>query len=147
MFVDGSDIFLKDDLLRWCRADHFSEPPEMGRAPIGPADVADIVSEQESFESKLGVLKMAESIFTCPSAVSYGFIFHCGDIPGNEITRAPQPRQLNRVTTVGFDPVAGCLGNHGRSDDSADMACLRQIARQPVPTRSRFIDKDQGLGV
>jgi len=79
VFVDGSDIFLKDDLLRWCGADHFREPPEMGWAPRDPAGIADIVSEQERFESKLGALKIAEGIFTCSSEVSYGFIFDFGD--------------------------------------------------------------------
>ena len=32
MLIDGTDICLKDDLLGWCRADHFREPPEMSRA-------------------------------------------------------------------------------------------------------------------
>ena len=76
VFVDGSDICLKDDWWRRCGADHCREPPQMGRAPSGPAGVADIVSESERFESKLGVLKIAAGIFTCPSEVSYGFIFH-----------------------------------------------------------------------
>jgi hypothetical protein len=80
VFVDGSDIFLKDDVLRWCGADHCREPPEMGRAPMGLAGVADIVSESERFEATRGVLKIPEGIFTCPSEVSYGFIFHFGDI-------------------------------------------------------------------
>ena len=31
------DIFLKDDLLRRGGTDDFREPPEVGRAPIGPA--------------------------------------------------------------------------------------------------------------
>jgi hypothetical protein len=45
VLVDGSDICLKDDVLRWCGAAHFREPLEMDRAPIGPAGFADIVSE------------------------------------------------------------------------------------------------------
>ena len=111
VFADGSDIFLKDDLLRRCGADHFREPPEMGRAPSGPAGVADIVSEQEGFESKLGVLEIAEGIFTCPGEVSNGFIFHLGDIDRGEITRARQAGQLHGVPAVGFDAVTGLFGN------------------------------------
>jgi hypothetical protein len=111
VFVDGSDIFLKDDVWRWCGADHFREPPEMGRAPMGPAGVADIVSESESFESKLGVLKIAEGSFTGPSEVSSGFIFHCGDIDPGEITRGRQPGQVHGVPAVGFDAVTGLFGN------------------------------------
>jgi hypothetical protein len=111
VFVDGSDIFWKDDGLRWCGADHFREPPEMGRAPMGPAGVAAIVSEYESVESKLGVLKSAEGSFTGPSEVSYGFIFHFGDIDHGALTRARQPGQLPGVPAVGFDGGTGRFGN------------------------------------
>jgi hypothetical protein len=81
----------------------------MAWAPIGPAGVADIVSESESFESKLGVLKIAEGIFTCPREVSYGFIFDFGDINHGEITRARQPSQWQGVPAVGVDAVTGLL--------------------------------------
>ena len=56
VFGNGSDLCLKDDVLRWCGADHFREPPEMGRAPSGPAGVAEIVSEHKGFEAQLGEL-------------------------------------------------------------------------------------------
>ena len=94
VFVDRADIFLKDDLLRWGGTDHFSEPPEVGRAPIGPAGIADIVSQQEGFETKLGVFEIAEGIFTRPGQVANGFIFDFGDIDRGEITRAREPGQL-----------------------------------------------------
>src|SRR5262245_19982862 len=81
-------IFLKDDLLRRCRTDHCREPPEMGRAPVGPARVADIVPEQECFEAKLGVFEITEGIFTGSAEVADGFVFHLGDIDQGEITRA-----------------------------------------------------------
>jgi hypothetical protein len=69
VFVDGAAICLPDDVLRG-GADHCREPPEMGRAPMGPAGGAAIVSEEERCESKLGVLKITEGVFTCPSEVS-----------------------------------------------------------------------------
>ena len=110
VFVHRTDIFLKDDLLRRCGTDHFREPPEVGRAPIGPARVADIVSEQEGFETELGVFEIAEGIFTCPGEIANGFIFHLGDIDRGEITRARQAGQLHGVPAVGFDAVTGFLG-------------------------------------
>ena len=57
VFTDGADIFLKDDLLRGRGTDHLREPSQVGRAPIGPARVADIVSEQKGFETELGVFE------------------------------------------------------------------------------------------
>jgi hypothetical protein len=53
---------------------------------------------------------------------------------------------LHRVKTVGFDPVTRFLGNEGGGDDLAHMAFFCQIALEPVPTGSGFIDKDQMLG-
>jgi hypothetical protein len=52
--VNGTDIFVKDDVLRRCGTNHFREPPQVGRAPGCPARVADIVSEQEGLETELG---------------------------------------------------------------------------------------------
>ncbi len=91
VFGHGSDIFLKDDVLCWCGADHFRQPPERGRAPSGPAGGADIVSEYERVESQRGVLKIAAGIFTCPSEVSYGVICHCGT---STTVRAPERTSL-----------------------------------------------------
>jgi hypothetical protein len=53
---------------------------------------------------------------------------------------------LDRITTVGFHAVAGLLGNQCRRDDPADLACCCQLAREPLPTRSRFINEDQVWG-
>jgi hypothetical protein len=54
VFGDRTDVFLKDDLLRWCGTDHLAQPPEVGRTPGGPARSADVLPEQEGFETELG---------------------------------------------------------------------------------------------
>jgi hypothetical protein len=78
LFVNRTAICLQDELWRRGGTDHFGEPPEMGRAPGGPAGVAAIVSEQAGLEAKLGVLEIAEGICTGPSAITNGFIFNLG---------------------------------------------------------------------
>src|SRR5262249_13787515 len=80
-----TDVFLKDDLLRCCRTDDFREPPQVGWAPIGPARIADILSEQEGFETELGILEIANGVFTRPGEVADGFIFDLGDRDQGEI--------------------------------------------------------------
>ena len=59
----GPDICLEDDLLGWGRTDHGREPPEVGRAPSGPARVADVLPEQEGVETEFGGLELAPGIF------------------------------------------------------------------------------------
>ena len=79
VFVHRADVCLQDDVLRRGVTDHRGEPPEMGRAPVSPAGVADIVSEPEGFGAKLSVLAIAEGLFTGPRAITHGFIFPLGD--------------------------------------------------------------------
>jgi hypothetical protein len=54
---------------------------------------------------------------------------------------------LHRIPTVGFHAVAHFFGNEGGGDDPADIAFFRQVAREPIATGARFIDKDQLLGL
>ena len=111
VFADGSDICLKDDVLRRGGTDHLREPSQVGRAPIGPSCVADIVSEQKGFETELGVFQIAEGIFTRPRQVANGFIFSFGDIDRGEIARAGQPGELHCISAVSLDPITGFFGD------------------------------------
>jgi hypothetical protein len=106
-----SDVCLEDDVLRRGRADDLREPPAMGWAPMGLAGVADSVAEHKSFAAKLGVLAVAEGLFTGPRQIPHGFIVHLGDIDRGEIPRASQAGQWHGVSAVGGDAVTGFLGN------------------------------------
>jgi hypothetical protein len=85
VFADGSAIFLQDDVLHCCGTDHLREPPEVGRAPMSPAPVADGVPQPTGFETKLGVFAIADSICTSPAKIADRFLFHLGDIERSEI--------------------------------------------------------------
>lgn len=74
MFGHRLDIFLKDNWLRSGRPDHLAEPTEVGRAPIRSPRRAEIVPEQEGFETHLGRLQITEGIFTHPAQVTDRFI-------------------------------------------------------------------------
>jgi hypothetical protein len=54
VFGHGADRCLKDNVLRWCGANHLREPPEMGRVPGGLARVPDVVPEQKGFKPGRG---------------------------------------------------------------------------------------------
>jgi hypothetical protein len=45
VFGDRSDICLADEGRSGCGTDDLCEPPEMGRAPGGPARIADILAQ------------------------------------------------------------------------------------------------------
>ena len=47
LFIDGSDGFLKHDLLRGCGAHHFREIATVGGRPIGSTHVVQAKAEQE----------------------------------------------------------------------------------------------------
>jgi hypothetical protein len=147
LFIDCPDVFWEDDLLRGGGTDHFGEPPEMGWAPGGPARIPDILPQQESLEPELGGLEVPQGIFAGTGKIADGFVLDCGDIDRCKIARAHQAGQLHGVTAVGLHPVARLFGNQGRGDDPADVAFLGEIPVEPVPTGSRFIDKDEMLGL
>ena len=127
VFGDGTDICLKDDGLRRCRADALPRATGDGPGSSWPGRGADIVSEQEGLQTKLGVFEITEGIFTGPGEVAHGFVFDLGDIDRGEITRASQAGQLHGVPAVGFDAVTGFFGN---------------AVRGPRPSRRRLFSSD-----
>jgi len=147
VFRDGPDLFLKDDLLRRGGTDDFREPPEVSRAPIGPARRADILSEQEGFEPECGVFEIADHIFARPCEIPDCFVVHFGDIHRREVPRAGQSGQLDRITAVRLDPLPRLLGHQRRGHDPAVIAFLLQRALEPRAARPRFGEKDEVLGL
>jgi hypothetical protein len=85
MLLHCSAVFLQNNLLRGRGTDHCREPPQVGRAPIGPAGVADIVAQQKGFKTELGVFAITDGICTRPGEVAHGFIVDLGDIDHSEI--------------------------------------------------------------
>ena len=85
VFSDSPDVFLKDDLLRRCGTDHFGEPAQVGRAPISPAHITDILPKQEGFKTQIGRFEIAHGIFACPAQVADGLILDFRDIHHGEV--------------------------------------------------------------
>lgn len=85
MFMHRSDVCSKTDLLRGRGTDHFRKPPQVGRAPIGPAGVTAIVSKQQGLEPAFSVFEITEGIFTSSGEVANGFILDLGDIDRSAI--------------------------------------------------------------
>jgi hypothetical protein len=85
LFLDGTDIFLHDDVLRRGGTHHLRAPAPVGRAPIGPAGVTEIVPEPKGFAAQRGVLEITAGIFTRPGEITHRCIFPCGDLHGREI--------------------------------------------------------------
>ena len=76
-----------DDVLRWGGTAHLREPSQVSRAPIGPAHVPAIVSEQKGFETICGVCEIADSIFPRTGKITNSFLFHLREIDSSEISR------------------------------------------------------------
>ena len=125
---DGPDVFLKNDLLCWGGTDDFRQPPQVSRAPIGPARIADILAEHEGFETKRGVFEIADHIFARPCEIPDGFIVYFGDIDRGEIARAGQAGQLEGITAVRFDPLPRLRGHQRRGHHPAVVAFFLERA-------------------
>src|SRR4029450_11557943 len=136
---DGSDVFLEHNLLGGSGTDHLAEPPQVGRAPGGPARIPNILPQQKRFEPKLGGFESADGIFTGTAQVTNGFVLNLRDVDRGQATRAEPPGHLDVISTVGFDPIPGLCGNQGGSYNPTDMAFLSEIAGEPIPTLPCFI--------
>jgi hypothetical protein len=134
---------LEDDVLSGRGTFNLTEPAQVGWAPGGAAGRAEIVTEQKGFEAVLGRLESAQRMFTGSTQIPDGFVLDLRDIDRRESTRAYEAGQLDGVTTVGFHPIARLLRDERGGHDPADVAFLRAIAVEPIPTWTRFIDKDQ----
>jgi hypothetical protein len=111
VFGDRPDICLADDLLGGGGTDDLAEPAQVSRAPGGPTGRPDIMPQQNGFPAKLGRLKIVERLFASAAQVTHGVVFDRWDIDRREIPRSHQPRQLDRITPVGFHAVAGLCGH------------------------------------
>jgi hypothetical protein len=113
------------------------------RAPGGPARRADILPQEQRFQPTLGRLEIMDGIFTRSAQVPNRFIFHRRDIDRGQGPRAHPPGQLDRVTPVRFDPIAGLFGEQRGGHHPAALAFLGHITVAPVPTGPGLIDKDE----
>ena len=63
---------------------------------------------------------------------------HCSQLAG-----PVQPRQAGRIPPIGFDPVAGALGDQRGSDHDAVMPVRRQLTLDAIAARPRLIAEPQ----
>lgn len=110
MLMNRSDVFVQHERWRGRGTANCRAPPPGGRAPIGPACVADIVSEPTGVETAWGVLEITEGIFTRPAEVAHGCIVDLGDIDRRAISGSSAASQWHSVPAVRFDAIAGLLG-------------------------------------
>jgi len=110
MGVHRPDLCLPDHVVRRGGAAHCREPPERGRAPVGPAGVAESMAEPAGCETTLGGLASTAGLFTDPRESTQGVLCHRGARDRRESTRARQAGQWPGVPAVRFDPVPGLWG-------------------------------------
>jgi hypothetical protein len=142
VFVDSSEVFLEHHVLCRGGTEHLTAPPEVSRAPGGPARRADIVPQQASFAPQLRGLEIADGICTRPAQVTHRFLLHLGHRDRGEVPRAHQAGQFDSIPAVGFAPISGLFGDQRGRDDPANMAFVCPRAREPIPARAGFIDTD-----
>lgn len=132
----------------WSRggAAHGREPPARGRAPGGPAGVAEGVAAHDGCAAPLGGLESAEGLGTGRRERTHGVSFHRGDLDHGELTRAGPPGPVHGVPAGRCGAVAGLVGTQRRRHDPASRAFVRQLPGAPVAPGARFLDNDAGGG-
>ena len=143
MLLHRTTVFVKNELLRGRGPDHCRAPPQVGRAPMGPAGVAAIGAEHKGFETALGVCEITDGIFTRPGEVAHGFIVPLRDIDRSESAGAREARQLPRVPAVGFDSITRLFGKEGGRHPPAGGGFWPEIPLEPVATGARLRDQDE----
>jgi hypothetical protein len=143
----GPDLCWKDEGLRGCRADHCRAPPARGRAPVGPARGAAVVSEEERLAPTRGILAIAAGICTGPAEVAQGFGCHRGNRDHGASPRARQAGEWYSVAAVGLDAVPGFFWHAGGGHPPAVVAFCGDIPSAPGATGAGGIDKAHGCGL
>jgi hypothetical protein len=136
------DLFLQDPVLRGGGTDSFPAPTQVGGAPMGPPGRAASVPQHEGVETQRGRVPIPEGVCTRPAEGAQGVLVDGGARDGGAISGAHEPGQLPGVTPGGCDPSARLFGQQGRGDAPADLAVVRQGAREPVAARAGFVDAD-----
>ena len=123
--VHRADVCVQDAVLRRWGTAHLGEPPERGRAPVGPARGAESGSEHEGVEAQRGVRAIAAGRRTGARALTHGFLVPLGDRDRGEVSCASQAGQLPRVSAVRCDPITGlCRGSTYRHWKSLCLGLL-----------------------
>ena len=94
MLLNRAAVFLQNDVRRWGRPPHRREPPQVDRAPMGPAHLTKLGSEPKGFEAQRSVFTRAEGVFTRAGEIAQGFSVDRGDRDRGEGPRAGPARQL-----------------------------------------------------
>ena len=84
VFVDRADLCVQDHGLSRGGTDDFAEPAEVGRAPGGPAGIANSVPQPQGVQTTCRGLEVTAGIVTRAAQVADGCICNVGDIDGGE---------------------------------------------------------------
>src|SRR5207249_9207305 len=82
---DGTERFLKDDLLGGSRADHLGQVAQVGLVPVSLASVANALAKEKGLEAQLRGLEVLEGVLPSASQVAHGLILDRGNMDGGEI--------------------------------------------------------------
>jgi hypothetical protein len=145
MIVDGSEVLLKDDLLRGRGADNLGKIAAVGIVPVGAAGVVEAEPKQEGLETMLGGLQIDERIFTGAGEITDGLVIDLRDVDGSEVPGSQKPGELESVATVGLDVIAGLARDERGSDDEAIDLLRGEV--EDVAAGTGFVGNEESGGL
>ena len=114
--LDRVDAFLEDDLLRRMLERLLGEPTPMCQRPMTASAIDPPTAQQE----RKWLLAFATQIIRCclarPDKITDRLLRRVGDPYRSKLSRSVQPRQCDRISPVGFDPLTRTLRDKSRGD-------------------------------
>ena len=139
----GADGRLADHWLGGRRTDDCRPPAPRGRPPRGTALIPEILAPQAGLHPVLGGLAIPDGLRPRAGAVADGLVRDRGDLDWRQSAGTHQPGALGGVASIGFDAVPRLLRDPCRGHDPAAQVLLREVAGEPGPTGTGFVDEDE----
>jgi len=142
-----TDVFWKND-GGWGRGtDTCRAPPQGGRAPMGPARVAHLVSAPKGCETAWGVLAITARLCTRSGAGAHGCIVPLRDLDRRELACASEASPLQSVSAVCFAPSTRLVRHEGGGHHPAVVGFFPERSLAPGATGASRRDNEEVLGL
>ena len=112
-------------------------------APVRPADVTDVVAQQQRLQPEPGGVEIVQRVLAGAREIADGLVRHVGDVDSREIAGASQAGERHGVALVGLHSIARFARNQRGGDDEAREVLPGEITVEPVAAGPGLVDEHE----